>query len=327
MAQLPELAGTGPVSPTLWAAPCVGTIAREGTASLSSGRGRGGLARRDPRPGVLLDRDGTIIVDHGYVGSVDRVELIDGAAEAIARLNRARVPVAVVTNQAGVARGFYDISDIEEVHCYVAGLLAEHDAHIDQFFYCPYHPEGTVPEFAHASFNRKPMPGMALAAAAALNLDLTSSWVVGDRPEDIGLAEAVGASAIHVGPETCDRPGVWSFPDSLRGHTLYPRTDGVVTTTYGPAARTHTTPFPAVAYDSAASYSRAYFEELAKAAAAMDPLSFDRATEVLLDAYTKGGSVFSCGNGGSASVANHLQCDHVKGVRTGTDLEPARHQS
>ena len=95
-----------------------------------------------------------------------------------------------------------------------------------------------------------------------------------------------------------------------------------MTTTYGPAARTHTTIFPAVAYDSAASYSHAYFVELAKAAAAMDPLSFDSATEVLLDAYTKGGSVFSCGNGGSASVANHLQCDHVKGVRTGTDLEP-----
>jgi D-sedoheptulose 7-phosphate isomerase/D-glycero-D-manno-heptose 1,7-bisphosphate phosphatase len=77
-----------------------------------------------------------------------------------------------------------------------------------------------------------------------------------------------------------------------------------------------------VPYSTAASYSRAYFEELAIAAAAMDPSSFDRATEVLLDAYTKGGSVFSCGNGGSASVANHLQCDHVKGVRTGTDLEP-----
>src|SRR5579863_2835998 len=95
-------------------------------------------SRSRPRPGILLDRDGTIIVDHGYVGSVDRVELIDGAAEAIARLNRACVPVAVVTNQAGVARGLYEISDIEEVHRHVAGLLAQHGAHIDQFFYCPY---------------------------------------------------------------------------------------------------------------------------------------------------------------------------------------------
>ena len=216
MAQLPELAGTDPISPAQWAAPSVDTIERGGIAgSLASGRGQGGQARRDPTPGVLLDRDGTIIVDHGYVGSVDRVELIDGAAEAIARLNRAGVPVAVVTNQAGVARGFYDISDIDEVHRYLAGLLAEHGAHVDQFFYCPYHPEGTIPEFAHASINRKPMPGMARAAAAALNLDLTSSWVVGDRPEDVALAEAVGASAIHVGPDACDRPGVRSFPNLL----------------------------------------------------------------------------------------------------------------
>jgi histidinol-phosphate phosphatase family protein len=215
VAQLPELAGTGPVSPPRGAAPCVDTIARAGTALLGPDRGQGRQAHRHPKPGVLLDRDGTIIVDHGYVGSVDRVELIDGAAEAIAGLNRACIPVAVVTNQAGVARGFYDISDIEEVHRHVAGLLAEHGAHIDQFFYCPYHPEGTVAEFARASFDRKPKPGMALAAASALDLDLTSSWVVGDRPEDIGLAEAVGASAIHVGPDTCDRPGVASFPDLL----------------------------------------------------------------------------------------------------------------
>jgi histidinol-phosphate phosphatase family protein len=211
VAQLPELAGTGPVSPPL--APNVCTIAREGTASLAPGRGQGGHARQSaPRPGVLLDRDGTIIVDYGHVGSVDRVELIDGAAQAIARLNRARVPVAVVTNQAGVARGLYDISDVEEVHHHIASLLAVRGAHIDQYFYCPYHPEGTVAQFTRTSVDRKPMPGMARAAAEALNLDLTSSWVVGDRPEDIGLAEAVGASAIHVGPDACNRAGVWSFP-------------------------------------------------------------------------------------------------------------------
>jgi histidinol-phosphate phosphatase family protein len=166
-----------------------------------------------PRPGVLLDRDGTIIVDHGHVGSVDRVELIDGAAEAIARLNQARVPVAVVTNQGGVARGLYDISAVEEVHRCIVRLLAPYGAHVDRFFYCPYHPEGTVTEFARPSNDRKPMPGMAQAAAQALNLDLTSSWVVGDRPEDVGLADAVGASSIHIGTETYPRPGVWSFPN------------------------------------------------------------------------------------------------------------------
>ena len=174
------------------------------------------------RPGILLDRDGTIIVDHGYVGSVDRVEFIEGSAAAIASFNRAGIPVAVVTNQAGVARGFYDIGDVAQVHRYIGACLAAHEAHIDLFLYCPYHPEGVVDDFARTSEDRKPKPGMARAAAAALDLDLAASWVIGDRPEDLGLAEAVGASAIYLGPEGPGRqgpgleggahPGIRSFP-------------------------------------------------------------------------------------------------------------------
>jgi histidinol-phosphate phosphatase family protein len=165
------------------------------------------------RAGVLLDRDGTIIIDHGYVGSVDRVDLIDGAAEAIARFNRAGVPVAVVTNQAGVARGMYGIEDVELVHKHIAEQLAAHAAHVDLFAYCPYHPHGTVGAFARTSEDRKPRPGMANAAADALSLDLTMSWVVGDRPEDIGLAKAIGASAVYVGPDSHPAPGIWAFPN------------------------------------------------------------------------------------------------------------------
>ena len=173
------------------------------THSASSPRGR---------PGILLDRDGTIIVDHGHVGSIDRVEFIEGAIEAIASFNRAGVPVAVVTNQAGVAKGLYGIDDVALVHQHIAEHLAARSAHIDLFTYCPYHPAGRVEAFARTSEDRKPRPGMAKAAEAALNLDLTASWVVGDRPEDIGLAEAVGASAIYLGSGDCQRPSVWPFP-------------------------------------------------------------------------------------------------------------------
>jgi histidinol-phosphate phosphatase family protein len=175
-----------------------------------------------PRPGILLDRDGTIIVDHGYVGSADRVDFIDGAVEAIAAFNRAGVPVAVVTNQAGVARGLYGLDGVAEVHQHIAEYLAGYGARIDLFLYCPYHPDGVVEGFARTSEDRKPRPGMAKAAAAALNLDLTASWVVGDRPEDVGLAEAVGASAVYLGTDDLARgaqgagswpgPRVWPFP-------------------------------------------------------------------------------------------------------------------
>jgi D-sedoheptulose 7-phosphate isomerase/D-glycero-D-manno-heptose 1,7-bisphosphate phosphatase len=164
------------------------------------------------RPGILLDRDGTIIVDHGYVGSVDRVEFIPGAPEAIARFNRAGIPVAVVTNQAGVARGLYGLDDVAQVHDYIAKRLAEHEAHIDLFLFSPYHPAGVVDAFARTSEDRKPRPGMAKAAADALGLDLTASWVVGDRSEDIGLAEAIGASAVYLGSGEGQRQGVWPFP-------------------------------------------------------------------------------------------------------------------
>ena len=175
----------------------------------------GAASRPRPRPGVLLDRDGTIIVDHGYVGSIDQVEFIQGAPEAIAWFNRAGIPVAVVTNQAGVARGLYGIDDVDHVHRHIAEHLAGHGAHIDLFVFCPYHPEGLVEAFARTSEDRKPRPGMAKAAQAALNLDLAASWVVGDRSEDVGLAEAVGASAIYLGKEDFRRPGVWSFPSLI----------------------------------------------------------------------------------------------------------------
>jgi len=163
------------------------------------------------RPGILLDRDGTIIVDHGYVGSVERVEFIDGAAEAIARFNRTRIPVAVLSNQAGVARGLYGLDDVARVHQYITDQLELRGAHVDLFLYCPYHPEGVVPAFARTSEDRKPGPGMAKAAQSALNLDLTASWVVGDRPEDVGLAKAIGASAIYLGAGRVERDRVWSF--------------------------------------------------------------------------------------------------------------------
>jgi histidinol-phosphate phosphatase family protein len=175
--------------------------------------GRGHGVRRSPlRSGILLDRDGTIIVDHGYVGSVDRVEFIDGAAEAIARFNRAGIPVAVVTNQAGVAHGLYGIDEVALVHKYIAEQLAEHEAHIDLFLFSPYHPAGVVEAYTRASDDRKPGPGMAKAAARALGLDLATSWVVGDRPEDLGLAEAIGASAVYLGTDDCGRAKVHQFP-------------------------------------------------------------------------------------------------------------------
>jgi D-sedoheptulose 7-phosphate isomerase/D-glycero-D-manno-heptose 1,7-bisphosphate phosphatase len=261
----------------------------------------------------LLDRDGTIIADTGYVGTVDRVEFLDGAIDAIAALNRAGLPVAVVSNQAGVARGYFGIEDVHQVHKHMIEEMARHGAHVDLWLFCPYHPDGTVGAFARASADRKPGPGMALAAAEALDLDLTSSWVVGDSAGDMGLAWAVGARSLYVGPVAYPAPDVLSLPDlaAAARHILDDHQR------HQPTVRPS---FPARQYPDGGSFGSAYAGELAKAFGTIDMIAVARAGELLNDAYDRDASVFACGNGGSASIANHLQCDHVKGVRNGTDL-------
>lgn len=164
------------------------------------------------QPGILLDRDGVLIEDRGFVGAVDRVEFIPGAAEAVASFNAAGIPVAVLTNQEGIAKGMYGFPDVHLVHRHIARHLAEHEAHIDMWVFCPYHPEGHVQSFKRHSDDIKPGPGMAHAAAIKLHLDLENSWVVGDRCSDMGMARAVGARAVRVGPSP-DGCSDWNFPD------------------------------------------------------------------------------------------------------------------
>jgi D-sedoheptulose 7-phosphate isomerase/D-glycero-D-manno-heptose 1,7-bisphosphate phosphatase len=266
------------------------------------------------RPGVLLDRDGTIINDRGYVGSVDRIELLDGAAEAIAALNAADLPVAVVTNQAGVARGFYGIEDVRAVHAHIDDLLAREGAHIDAWLFCPYHPRGIIEEYSRWSSDRKPAPGMALAAAHRLGLDLGRSWVVGDSECDVELARGVGARPIRIG-DVDDETQVTTVP-SLADAVSRILADQGSRESWGAQVLT----FPQMRYDSAYLFAEHYSHELAQALATVDVAAFDRASKVLADAYERDAAVFVCGNGGSASIANHLQCDHIKGVRVGTDL-------
>jgi histidinol-phosphate phosphatase family protein len=268
---------------------------------------------------VLLDRDGTIIVDRGYVGSVERVQFIDGAIEAIAALNRAGLPVAVVTNQAGVARGLYNVEDVQQVHKHMIAELARGGAHVDQWLFCPYHPEGSVEAFARFSADRKPAPGMALAAAETLRLDLSVSWVVGDSDADIGLARTIGARPLLVGVPAGSElaePDVPAFPDlaSAVTHVLTSET-GLSSSSEQPAPA-----FPAHLYDDAGTFGSDYSDELYAALQTVDTSRFHAAAAMLNDTHDRDATVFACGNGGSASIANHLQCDHVKCVAQGTDL-------
>jgi D-glycero-D-manno-heptose 1,7-bisphosphate phosphatase len=145
------------------------------------------------RPAVFLDRDGTIVEDPGYLHEPDKVRLLPGAGEVIHRLNESGYLVVTVSNQSGIARGFYTAADYEAVQRRLAELLASQDAHLDASYYCPHHPS-----FGGPCDCRKPKTKLFRDAEAALGIDLGASWWVGDRLSDVKPVRALGGRAILV---------------------------------------------------------------------------------------------------------------------------------
>jgi D-glycero-D-manno-heptose 1,7-bisphosphate phosphatase len=150
------------------------------------------------RPAVFLDRDGTIIEDVGYLHDFGQIGFYPWAADAIRALNRAGLPVVVITNQAGVARGLISEAFVDETHARLTATLAAGSARVDAYYYCPHHPAGTVAEYAKACDCRKPGSGLVDRAARDLGLNPARSFVVGDKWLDVGVARAVGARGILV---------------------------------------------------------------------------------------------------------------------------------
>ncbi len=146
---------------------------------------------------VFIDRDNTLILNDGDLGDPDRVRLLDGAAEGIRSLGAAGFALVVVTNQGGVARGRYGESDVELVHDRLHELLGRE--HPIAFYFCPYHPEGSVETYTREHSWRKPAPGMLLAAAEDLDLDLGRSWMVGDQVRDAEAGRSAGCRTILIG--------------------------------------------------------------------------------------------------------------------------------
>jgi D,D-heptose 1,7-bisphosphate phosphatase len=144
------------------------------------------------RPAVLFDRDGVLNRDHGYVGSVDRFEWMPGAIDAIRWCNNEGFLVFVVSNQAGVARGLYQEEAVVALFAHMQAELSAHGAHIDDYRYCPFHPDGTVERYAKPSPRRKPEPGMILELASEWPIDMKRSVLIGDQPTDISAAERAG---------------------------------------------------------------------------------------------------------------------------------------
>jgi D-glycero-D-manno-heptose 1,7-bisphosphate phosphatase len=152
-------------------------------------------ALENQKAAVFIDRDGTVNVEKNYLHKIEEWEWIPGAIEAIKKLNNLGVPVIVITNQAGIARGYYDEQAVEKLHGQVDLLLEKENAKIDGYYFCPHHPDYSS---EGACFCRKPEPGMLLKASRDFNIDLTRSFMIGDKLSDIDAGRRCGVTPILV---------------------------------------------------------------------------------------------------------------------------------
>lgn len=149
---------------------------------------------------LFLDRDGVINVDHGYVHKPEDVEFIDGIFELVAAAKRAGYLVIVVTNQAGIGRGYYSEADFHALMDWMKARFAERGGQIDAVYFCPYHPEHGIGQYRRDSDCRKPAPGMLLQAQRELDIDMQRSVLIGDKPSDIAAGRAAGVNnLLHFG--------------------------------------------------------------------------------------------------------------------------------
>jgi D-glycero-D-manno-heptose 1,7-bisphosphate phosphatase len=145
-----------------------------------------------PRPALFLDRDGVINVDRNYVYSVEDFEWIEGAVETIRTFNARGWWVFVVTNQSGIARGYYTEEQMEGLHAWLNTELAARNARIDRIYHCPYHEDGTIERYRRDSYDRKPRPGMLIQAMTDFPVIKERSFLIGDKPADLEAAKAAG---------------------------------------------------------------------------------------------------------------------------------------
>ncbi len=157
------------------------------------------LPRALGRRALFLDRDGTINVDHGWVGTRERFEFVPGAVDAVRAATRAGWHVFVVTNQSGIARGLYSEADMHALHAWMADTMRAAGGTIDDIRHCPFHPDAALAEYRQVSGLRKPEPGMILDLLRAWRLDPAGCVLVGDQPTDMQAAAAAGVAG-HLFP-------------------------------------------------------------------------------------------------------------------------------
>jgi D,D-heptose 1,7-bisphosphate phosphatase len=152
----------------------------------------------NPVPVIFLDRDGTINEEVEYLHNKQELSLLPTVTEALRLFRERGYTIVVITNQAGVARGYYTETDVINLHQYLNEVLAEEQTHIDSFYYCPHHPEYGIGDYKVACECRKPGIGMFEMAAKEYNIDKARSWMIGDKLLDIEAGKAFGVQTVLV---------------------------------------------------------------------------------------------------------------------------------
>lgn len=152
----------------------------------------------EKRRAVFLDRDGTLNKEVNYLHRTENFEWLEGAPEAVKRLNALDICVIVVTNQAGVAHGYFEEKDVENIHEHIQVELKSYGAEVDSFYYCPFHPDGEVEKYRKKSKFRKPGTGMYKKAIEEWSVSPTESFVVGDKDSDLVPGNELGMDTIKV---------------------------------------------------------------------------------------------------------------------------------
>ncbi|MEL6244978.1 MAG: HAD family hydrolase [Pseudomonadota bacterium] len=173
----------------------------------------------EQRPALFLDRDGVINVDKGYVSRIEDFEWIDGARETIRAFNTRNWFVFVVTNQSGIARGYYTEDDMHALHAHMLSGIADAGGTIDKIYYSPFHELGEISAYRKDSFDRKPKPGMLLQAMAEFPVKREASFLIGDKETDLQAARAAGVGAFMFSGGNLKTFADWalaSFEDGTR---------------------------------------------------------------------------------------------------------------
>ena len=170
---------------------------------------------------VFIDRDGTLVYPRHYPSQPHDLQLYNGIGPGLRRLQHAGFRLIVITNQSGIAHGYFGTADLERMHAHLARELARLDVRLDAIYYCPHHPEGSVAEMAIVCDCRKPQPGLLLRAATEWQIDLQRSWFVGDILDDIEAGRRAGCRTILVDLGTEPTPCPLRTPDAVARDTAH----------------------------------------------------------------------------------------------------------